>query len=186
MYIQVSLCPHPYVWCIPCKVKMGLFSTFFYNDIPVIYHKYPMDKHDISKVYHYKKRYGTNPFYFTWYTPYIWMRTPYAFDIHGIYHVYTMYIPCIYPLYTCWYCLNLLFSGFCGTHRPNAPPSHGTADNVPDQHNEADFDIPNTQSVLETFICKLSKQTDDEYQSLSALLFPRNWLSGLQTTMLKS
>ncbi len=51
--------------------------------------------------------------------------------------------------------LNLLFSGFCGTHRPNAPPSHGTADNVPDLHDEADFDIPDTQSVLETFMSKL-------------------------------
>ena len=49
----------------------------------------------------------------------------------------------------------IVFSGFCGTHRPNAPPSHGTADNVPDQHDEADFDIPNTQSVLETFMSKL-------------------------------
>ena len=32
-------------------------------------------------------------FYFTWYIPYIWMRTPYAFDIACIYLVYTMYIP---------------------------------------------------------------------------------------------
>ena len=64
----------------------------------------------------------------------------------------------------------LLFSGFRGTHRPNAQPSHGTADNVPDQHDEADFDIPNTQSVLETFMSKLLKQTDNEYQSLSVLL----------------
>ena len=45
-----------------------------------------------------------------------------------------------------------------------------TADNVPDQHDEADFDIPDTQSVLETFMSKLLKQTDNEYQSLSVLL----------------
>ena len=51
--------------------------------------------------------------------------------------------------------LNLLFSGFRGTHRPNAQPSHGTADNVPDQHDEADFDIPDTQSGLEIFTSKL-------------------------------
>ena len=49
-------------------------------------------------------------------------------------------------------------------------PSHGTADNVPDQHDEADFDIPDTQSVLERFMSKVSKQTEDEYQSLSVLL----------------
>ena len=41
---------------------------------------------------------------------------------------------------------------------------------MPDQHDEADFDVPNTQSVLETFMSKLSKQTDDEYRSLSVLL----------------
>ena len=63
-----------------------------------------------------------------------------------------------------------MFSGFRGTHRPNAPPSHGTVDNVPDEHDEADFDIPNTQSVLETFMSKLSKQTEQEYRSLSVLL----------------
>ena len=67
-----------------------------------------------------------------------------------IYHTYTMYIHvytiCIHAdtAYT------ISFSGFRGSHRPNAPPSHGTSDNVPDQHDEADFDIPDTQSVLET------------------------------------
>ena len=63
-----------------------------------------------------------------------------------------------------------MFSGFRGTHRPNAPPSHGTADTVPDEHDEADFDLPDTQSVLERFMSDLSKQTDDEYRSLSVLL----------------
>ena len=50
------------------------------------------------------------------------------------------------------------------------PPSHGTADNVPDQHDETDFDILDTQSVLEKFMSKLSKQTDNEYLSLPVLL----------------
>ena len=49
-------------------------------------------------------------------------------------------------------------------------PSHGTSDIVPDQHDEADFDIPDTQSVLETFMSKLLKQTEYEYLSLSVLL----------------
>ncbi len=71
---------------------MGLFHTFFYIDIPVIYHVYLLDIHGISLVYQYKKRYWTNPLYFTWYIPYICKRTQYAFDIHGIYHVYTMYL----------------------------------------------------------------------------------------------
>ena len=88
--------------------------------------------------------------YFSWYIPHIWITFPYAFDIHGIYHTYTMYIH-VYTL-----CIHadiaytISFSGFRGSHRPNAPPSHGTSDNVPDQHDEADFDIPDTQSVLET------------------------------------
>ncbi len=101
MYIKGIWFPNPYVWYIPCKVKMGLFHTFLYNDIPVIYHEYSMDKHEISKVYHYKKGMEQTHFYFTWYIPYIWIRKPYVFDIYGIYHVYTMYIPCIYPVYTC-------------------------------------------------------------------------------------
>ena len=72
--------------------------------------------------------------------------------MYGIYHVYTLYIHRVYTMYIpCVYMLilleqlNLLFSGFHGTHRPNAPPSHGTADNVPDEHDEADFDTPDTQ-----------------------------------------
>ena len=81
-----------YVWYIPCKVKIVLFHTFFYNDIPLICHVYPLDIHGISLVYHYKKGMEQTHFYFTRYIPYIWMRTPYAFDIHGIYHVYNMYI----------------------------------------------------------------------------------------------
>ncbi len=67
----------------------------------------------------------------------------------------------------------LLFSGFCGRvlwYCPNVLPSHGTADNVPDEHDEADFDILDTQSVLERFMSNLSKQMDDEYLSLSVLL----------------
>ncbi len=53
--------------------------------------------------------------------------------------VYTMYIPCIYQTCTCiynWYCMYLLFSGFCGSYRPSAPPTHGLEDNVPDVHDE--------------------------------------------------
>ena len=41
---------------------------------------------------------------------------------------------------------------------------------MPDPHDKADFDIPDTQSVLETFMSKLLKQTEQEYRSLSVLL----------------
>ncbi len=86
---------------------MGLFSTFLYIDIPVIYHVYPMDIHGISMVYQYTEQ---THLYFSWYIPHLCIRSPYAFDIHGIYHVYTMYrhaslgysrdIPCIFITYT--------------------------------------------------------------------------------------
>jgi hypothetical protein len=67
----------------------------------------------------------------------------------------------------------LLFSGFRGTHRPpapGAPPIHGLVDSVPDVYNEADFDIPDTQAVLERFMTHMSKLADVEYQALSDLL----------------
>ena len=111
--------------------------------------------------------------------------------IHAIYHVYTMYIPyiyyvyiihiqtlhlslvyttyisCIYISYPCmiiWYCMNLFIAGFRGTYRPTAPPNLGLEDNRPDVHDEADFDIPDTQAVLERFMSNMSKLADVEYQ----------------------
>ncbi len=58
----------------------------------------------------------------------------------------------------------ILFSGFRGTHWPPAQPIHGLEDNVPDVHDEADFDIPVTQAVLERFMIHMSKLADVEYQ----------------------
>jgi hypothetical protein len=63
----------------------------------------------------------------------------------------------------------ILFSGFRGTQQPPAPPMHGLEDNLPDVHDEADFDIPDTQAVLERFMTHMSKQADVEYQALSDL-----------------
>ncbi len=56
----------------------------------------------------------------------------------------------------------LLFSGFRGTHWPTAQPIHGLEDNVPDVHDEADFDIPDTQAVLERFMTHMSCSTKME------------------------
>ena len=44
---------------------------------------------------------------------------------------------------------------------------------MPDVHDEADFDIPDTQAVFERLKSNMSKQADDEYRSLSALLDSR-------------
>ncbi len=46
----------------------------------------------------------------------------------------------------------LLFSGVRGTHGPHAQPTHGLEDNVLDVHDEADFDTPDAQAVLERFM----------------------------------
>jgi len=63
--------------------------------------------------------------------------------------------------------MNLFIAGFRGTYRPTAPPNLGFEDNRPDVHDEADFDIPDTQAVLERFMSNMSKLADDEYHSLS-------------------
>ncbi len=55
-------------------------------------------------------------------------------------------------------------------YRPPAPPNHGLEDNRPDVHDESDFDIPDTQAVLERFMSNMSKLADVEYQALSDLL----------------
>ncbi len=41
---------------------------------------------------------------------------------------------------------------------------------MPDVHDEADFDIPDTQAVLERFMTHMSKLADVEYQVLSDLV----------------
>ena len=63
--------------------------------------------------------------------------------------------------------MNLFIAGFHGTYRPTAPHNLGLEDNRPDVHDEADFDFPDTQAVLERFMSNMSKLADDEYHSLS-------------------
>ena len=50
--------PDRYVWNT-LSIPHGFVSYLF--DMPLMYYVYPKDIHSISKVYHYKKRYGTNP-----------------------------------------------------------------------------------------------------------------------------
>jgi hypothetical protein len=73
----------------------GFVPYLFYIDIPVIYHDYSMIFNGYSWYItgiSIKKRYRTNHLYFSWYIPHICIRSTYGCDIHGIYHVYTMYI----------------------------------------------------------------------------------------------
>ena len=68
----------------------------------------------------------------------------------SIYIVYTKYLPFLFLYIQLISHVPLqVFSGFCGSSRPPPPPTHGLEDNVPDVNDEADFDIPDTQSVLE-------------------------------------
>jgi hypothetical protein len=92
-YIPVICSPHQYGWYLPSKTLMGLFHLFFYNDIPCISHVCQKDIYGISKVYHWKKGMEQTQKCFTLrtYRPYWW-----RLHMSVIYHVYTMYIPCIY------------------------------------------------------------------------------------------
>ncbi len=59
----------------------------------------------------------------------------------------------------------LLFSELRGSYLPSAPPTHGLEDNMPAVNDEADFDIPDTQAVLERFMTHLCKLADVEYRA---------------------
>ncbi len=96
--------------------------------------------------------------------------------------VYIWYILCIYQTYTCvcnWYSLNLLlFSGFHCTHHPPAQLSHGIEDNTQEAYDDADFDIPDTQAVLERFMSNVSDGYDEPGRFASAQFgeVPLQWI----------
>ena len=85
--------PPAYPWDITSLYLMGLFRTFFYNDMPMIYQVYSLNILDISLAYHYKKRYRTNP---------SGIDSLYPRDMRDIYifNEYSLYIPCLYMVYT--------------------------------------------------------------------------------------
>ncbi len=99
----------------------------------------------------------------------IYIHTKYKSAARMCFHVssvYTMYILCIYQTYTCicnqYSMYLLLFSGFRGTHRPPAQPSHGIDDNAQEAHDEADFGLPYTQAVLDRFMSNMSAGHDEQ------------------------
>ncbi len=63
-----------------------------------------------------------------------------------------------------------LFSGFQGTHRPPAQLSYSIEDNAQEAHDldVADFDIPDTQAVLERFMSNMSAGYDEPGRFSSA------------------
>ncbi len=67
-----------------------------------------------------------------------------------------------------WHVLRFVFR--VSWHSLPVQPSHGIEDNLPDANDEADFDVPYTQAVLERFMLNMSKLEDNEYGSLSDLL----------------
>jgi hypothetical protein len=66
----------------------------------------------------------------------------------------------------------MAFAGFRGLHRAcnPAPGLPDPPDTVPDLCYERDFEVPDTRSVLDEFLSKMSKSGDDEYRTLSDLL----------------
>jgi len=88
---------HLWVCSVPFFILIYLWYTMYILWIYLIYHTYI----NIKK--------GTEQTHkcFTWYIPYIWMRTPYGWNIPCIYHVYTMYIPCICCGYRFTSCISL-------------------------------------------------------------------------------
>ncbi len=60
-YITCICRPQAYPFDIPSPVQMGLFSTFFYYDMPKICWVHSMNVLDISKAYHYKKKVWNKP-----------------------------------------------------------------------------------------------------------------------------
>jgi hypothetical protein len=78
------------------------------------------------------------------------------------------YIPCIYHVYTRHILYIQLISNVSLVFRASwllsAIRTHGLEDNVPDVNDEADFDIPDTQAVLERFMTHMPKLADVEYR----------------------
>ena len=60
------------------------------------------------------------------------------------------------------------------SHRASNPvPLPGPPDppgKAPDPHDEGDFEVPDTRSLLDEFMPKLSQSVDEDYKNLSALL----------------
>ncbi len=102
LYIPCICRPQAYPLDIPPLYQMGLFSTFFYNDMPMIYQVHSMNVLGIwmCLVYHWHiiiKRVQNKP---VWYRLGISKRYAWGLHIQWIFIVYTMYIHGIYIVYT--------------------------------------------------------------------------------------
>ncbi len=93
-YITCICRPDRYVRYKPCQNLMGLFRTFFYNDLPLIYYEYLLDIHSTSKAY----QKGTKQTHevLTRYTRHIGQDGIYMYYTMCIYHVYTIDIPALF------------------------------------------------------------------------------------------
>ena len=91
-YIPVICRCHTYGGYIRCKTFLGLFLTFFYNDIPLIFHEYSFDIQIYQRYIIIKKGMEQAQFVFTTYIPTICMTSTYDWNISCIHHVYNKYI----------------------------------------------------------------------------------------------
>ena len=69
-----------YMWCILVYTwyMYGIYHVYW---IFIVYHRYINLKKGMEQTH----------LYYSWYIPHICIRSTYGFDIHGIYHTYTMY-----------------------------------------------------------------------------------------------
>ncbi len=86
-YMKCICRPDRYVRYIPSEYLMGLFRTFFYNDIPVIHHVYFLNTHSISLSFHIPFIYHLYIMYML-YIYHVYTNSP---SLISIYHVYIMY-----------------------------------------------------------------------------------------------
>ena len=60
----------------------------------------------------------------------------------------------------------LWLAGFRGAHRSNAPINPVDISTGADPHDEAEFDLPDGEAMIQQFLAGLAKDVDNEYCQL--------------------
>ena len=73
-----------------------------------------------------------------------------------------------------WFITQCFGVGFRGSHRagdsvPLPGPPH-PPDMAPDPHDDGDYEGPDTRSLLDEFMAKMSQSVNDDYKNLHVLL----------------
>ena len=82
-----------------------------------------------------------------------------------------------------WFITQCFGVGFRGSHRagdsvplpgPPHPPDMAPPDMAPDPHDDGDFEGPDTRSLLDEFMAKMSQSVNDDYKSVAVSLLYRH------------